>query len=352
MKKKFFFFLFFHIFLLAGCTKNYDQNSVMDYVQEQLSLSEFTVSQTYKEIKGEDGYTDRLWTVKDKEHNITFHVLDDYFWGMESVSNHLSDDYEASLFASLYQKLEQKDNLSFIKENKDSLFTVQLVCNYKNKEELTDCYDSVLSYKKQIDQFGYQLNIPYSVEYDFEFKNIGDYQIKTGDQSGSLKDIDENVYQEMIYNYYSTALTYQIEDSLLEMTPSDKDFVMNHEDTHRIFKRTNQGSLEFYDDVIGNENSYGISFGGLYKILKQENFPVVGNAWHYTVTVNSDIYEFSYDFNDLLYEDEDQNFYGYYYKKNGQKMKMNFYFYNCFKPKEINEMFGLNIEESTNKAIK
>lgn len=352
MKKGHLVLVLFVVFLLTGCAEDYNRSDIKNYVKENYSLSDFKVSRTYEEVEGEDGNIDRLWTVEDEEHNITFRVLDDYRFLGEAPwpSNDLFDDYEISLFTSLYQKSEKKDNIYFMTDDKESLVEGELLCYYKNKDELTDCYDSIMYYKNELRQSGYELSIRYTVKYDFEFRFIGDTQDESGDTSGFLDDFNENEYEDMIYNYYSTVLFYQLEDALSEMTPADKELVMNHENTHRIFKRNDQGSLEYYDDVIAG--SFEISFGGLYKILKQENFNVVGDASHYTVKVNSDVYEFSYDYNDLLYEEYDGDFYGYYYKKNGQKIKMNFHYENYLIAKEINEMFGLNIETSENKSIK
>lgn len=65
-----------------------------------------------------------------------------------------------------------------------------------------------------------------------------------------------------------------------------------------------------------------------------------GDRWHYSfVGENNTCYEISYDFDDYYFAEE--NKYGYYYLKNGEKVPMNFYFYKNFTAQEIERMTGL-----------
>ncbi len=83
-------FLLFVVVGITGCTKEYTADDIKSYAKETLSIRRVTVDKIPHEYKDEDGYTDILWTVKDKKNNITFHVLDNTFYGVESVTNMLS----------------------------------------------------------------------------------------------------------------------------------------------------------------------------------------------------------------------------------------------------------------------
>ena len=90
---------------ITGCTKEYTADDIKSYAKETLSIRRVTVDIIPHEYKDEDGYTDILWTVKDKKNNITFHVLDNTFYGVESVTNMLLDDYDDCVFAAYADKL-------------------------------------------------------------------------------------------------------------------------------------------------------------------------------------------------------------------------------------------------------
>ena len=73
------------------------------------------------------------------------------------------------------------------------------------------------------------------------------------------------------------------------------------------------------------ENLGGTAGAPILKIvLEKENFALSGSPCHYwVITKLGDKYEFSYDFNDALFEN---NQYGYYYIKNNTKIKIRLYF--------------------------
>lgn len=328
---------------IIGCTKNYDRNDIINYVNEELKIMDIQVSKTYKEIIDEEGYTDKIWTVLDKENNITFHVLDDFYYGMESVTNHLSNDYDESAFIELYNEMDVKQNIVYNYKSNNLFNEVNLICNYNNKKELNECYTSLLYYKNYIESKNFDLAISYTLEYDFSLKIIGEYESNLGTTAGQLNNLDQNVLNEAMYDYLSTALMLQIDSGLNEITEENMKQILENDETHLIFIKKDGAIEQQYDDIIAHPHAYGISFGTLYKILKKEGFNPDGNSWHYTVVnKNGDKFEFSYDFNDYVYEN---GMAGYYYKKNDEKISMGAYFYNCFKDTQINEMFGINIED-------
>ena len=82
--------------ILSACTKDYKEEDVIKYIREELGLSSYSVISGPEEVEGEDGYTDRIWTVSTKDFDLgeelVFHVCDDRYWGLEWVTNRMTDD--------------------------------------------------------------------------------------------------------------------------------------------------------------------------------------------------------------------------------------------------------------------
>ena len=70
--------------ITTGCVTEYDRDDIAEYVRG-LGV-DGVVSDSYTVVEDEKGYDDRYWTVT-LDNGLTFHVIDDYGWGMESVSN-------------------------------------------------------------------------------------------------------------------------------------------------------------------------------------------------------------------------------------------------------------------------
>lgn len=65
-------FLLFIVVGITGCTKEYTADDIKSYAKETLSIRRVTVDIIPHEYKDEDGYTDILWTVKDKKTTLHF----------------------------------------------------------------------------------------------------------------------------------------------------------------------------------------------------------------------------------------------------------------------------------------
>ena len=81
---------------LCGCTKKYTDDDVNDFIREKLNIADFEILSGPEDVKGEDGYTDQMWTVSTDvfglDEALVFHVYNDYFYGMEWVQNNLESD--------------------------------------------------------------------------------------------------------------------------------------------------------------------------------------------------------------------------------------------------------------------
>lgn len=185
MKKRYLYtFILLLIFLITGCTKNNTRKDIIKYVKKELNLSDISVSKTYKESIDKDGNTDKIWTVTDKTNNIKFHVLDDYYYSNENILNHLLNDYDESIFIVLYDNMDIKQNIIYDYESNEKYNKINLICNYSNKDELDDCYNSLLSYKKYIESQNFNLAIQYLLI------KIDEYEYPMETKAGTLNNLE------------------------------------------------------------------------------------------------------------------------------------------------------------------
>ena len=181
-------FLLFIVVGITGCTTEYTADDIKSYAKETLSIRRVTVDKTPHEYKDEDGYTDILWTVKDKKNNIIFHVLDNTFYGVESVANMLLDDYDDSVFAAYADKLPT-DILSYeiTESDQTHLTNAEIVAEYTNETELNACLSALQDVYTFYEEKGFDdLFIRYTLRYQPP-ENSMDTEGK--DYSGILSDV-------------------------------------------------------------------------------------------------------------------------------------------------------------------
>lgn len=98
-------FLLFIVVGITGCTKEYTADDIKSYAKETLSIRRVTVDIIPHEYKDEDGYTDILWTVKDKKNSITFHVLDNtpvFFPIFQLYLNSNNESLKSAVYTALF----------------------------------------------------------------------------------------------------------------------------------------------------------------------------------------------------------------------------------------------------------
>ena len=180
---------------ITGCTKEYTADDIKAYARDTLSIRRVSVNQTPQEYKDEDGYTDILWTVKDKKNNITFHVLDNTFYGVESVANMLLDDYDDSVFAAYADKLPSNILSYEITQNTENdqthLTNAEIVADYTNQTELRACLSALQDVYTFYEEKGFDdLTIGYTLYYQQPENNMDTEPDTEGkDYSGVLSDV-------------------------------------------------------------------------------------------------------------------------------------------------------------------
>lgn len=335
--------------LLTGCIEEYDKGDIKDYVVDQLGITAFSVSKDTLTYVDEDDYEDTIWTVTVNKTGLTFHVIDDHSWGLEWATNYLKNDYHAAVFNFIQDDLPDLQYLdTHLNIEDDSTYTSTLSGSFTNKEELKACYDELVMLKTVFTDLGYDgLSIGYTLEYNHPLRTtIPTYTESSGDSNGHT-DYDFT-YEEMRNRMIQTALDYRY-DCISTFTEQElNEALTDYDDPVGVYTGTETESenydvsdVRYYEDIIANKYSYGISFGSLYEILLREGFDVKGDAWHYSFTgLNDIVYEISYDF---LVDDYEDNKLGYYYLANQEQVLMNACFYNHFWPFKIEEMTGLKL---------
>ena len=160
----------------------------------------------------------------------------------------------------------------------------------------------------------------------------------------------EEVYEEAVNKCLLTSIIYRFEDKLSEFTEEEiKEAVESCKYRVAVSKDgTEDGEFVFYEDLCGRMYTSAVTFGTLYEILVREGAEVTGDSWHYSFTgADGSVYEVSYDFCDYVFVDKvspytERN--GYYYIKDGEKVPMDYYYYNYFSEKDVFEMTGILID--------
>lgn len=303
---------------LFGCTTKYERSDIEEYVKG-IGLTNFKVSKNRTEMEGEDGYTDYLWEVIDKDSGITFHVLDDYYYGGEALTNFLWDDYDASIFLNYIDGYEN-NILTIHSSTSEGTSSAWIECTYHNLKELEECYNALIDIQAYYVDLGYsELMTSYYVEYDHSLRYaIEINEEDSGDSHGYLSYFTNEELDHLKENYLLCIIDYRFPEALAEFSEDEiKEFIATNDELVHV-SIEHQGVSTTYDDLSASKWFYGISYGTFYEILLREGYPVEGTYDHYTfVGTDGHTYEISYSFNDLDGENS-----GYYILMDGEKKEL------------------------------
>ena len=343
------------ILCMAGCTTKSEKGEIETYIKEELGISDFKVSDKYQEIVDEDEYTDKVWTVTVPKTGMEFHVIYDVHWSLISTGSSLNTDYDEAVFSFIQDELPKFQYLHFNSDtDTNGIYNGEITGSFQNARELKKCYNELKTLKSSFTDLGYSdLSVYYKLEYEHPLRNITKYVENSGDSWGRTD--DDLSYEKMLNEYIITSLDYRytVIDSFTD--EQIKNALADNRNPVGIYRGDKENredfekeKIEYYDAIIASPNGYGISFGSLYEILKQEDFEVTGDYWHYRfIGTNGVTYEISYDFNDYPYGGKDGETYtGYYFLKAGEITLMDAYGYNHFNVYEIEEMTGLRLVDS------
>lgn len=336
---------------LPGCVTDYGRGDIAGRAADILGGEQAYVSRTYEEFEGEDGYTDRVWTVVVPETGLEFHIVDDRHWGMETLTNSLRDDYVASVLALVERDLPELARLRLEFGADGALFVARVAGSFRDAVELAECRDELVALSDRLAELGYEgLSARYVLEYEHPLRNATSHAIDDGDSRGWTDEIGP--LEDMLSTYVACVVDLRYEN-VLETLPEGLVSAVVSSSPNRVGvyggEQTDQHLYEtelirYYDDLLASRFCYGISFGTLYEVLLREGFSPEGDAWHYRfVGADGSAYEVSYDFRDHPYETDGGIEPGYYYLRDGEPQEMGYYFYNHFTPREIEGLTGLRL---------
>lgn len=336
---------------LPGCVTEYDRDAIAEEAASILGGGRVLISQTYEEHEGEDGYTDRMWTVVVPETGLTFHIVDDRYWGMESVTNTLRDDYVASALALVEDDLPEFEHLRIEFDRDETLSVARVVGGFADAEELALCREELVELAARLADLGYEgLPARYVLEYEHPLRNVTSYADDDGDSRGGIDEIAP--YEEMLERYVACAVELRYEDVLAVLPEGLVESVVSASPVRVGVYEGGQSDpslyepelIRYYDDLLASASYYGISFGTLYEVLLREGLSPEGDPWHYRfVGADGSVFEVSYDFCDHPYETDGGVEPGYYYLRDGEPQEMGAFFYNHFTPREIEGLTGLRL---------
>lgn len=342
---------------LCACTTEYERDDIAQLIKNDMGISDFILSEDYRAVEGEDGYTDKIWSVSIPDSGVEFHIIDDFYWGMEAVTNTLYNDYPRAVLFHVKDKLPKTDYLTIRSEtDRYGIFQGSIIGQFENPEELGRCYTELEKMKNSFCEMGYSdLRLWYELQYIHPLRYVTSYQDQSGDSRGYIT--DEFNFQDMENKLIITALDYRFEiisrftdrqiDAALKGYHAPVGIYRGRRKEESEYQRQD---IEYYHNIIASPYSYGISFGSLYEILKLEGFDVRGSRDHYSFTgSDGSVYEISYDFCDGVFETNGETKNGFYYLKDGSQVLMDAYFYTHFTTRQIQRMTGLSlVDEAIN----
>ena len=317
----------FFVFV-TGCLRNYFQNEkeykdeIKEYIEEKIGLKKYKLSDNYETVKGEDTYTDKIWTVED-ENGIKFHVIDDFYWANVSLSNRLENDYDKTVFLKYYEELDKKDS---IKLEDVTEYTSMLVCSYSNKNELVDCFDSLRTYYDFYYDKGFNLDITCKMLVNSDYNSSSQFM----SSYGKLSNLDEEFFNKSLLNFYTYSVFHQDSKVISEMTDEELNKVINSPDVQKIIGTK----------YIGANNS--ISFETLYLLLKEKKYRVSGDKTNFTVYDKSGN---KYQFSTKFYNTVASDYKNFYYLKNNEQVRCSDYIIT----NTVYDLFALSITLENNK---
>ena len=324
------------ILITTGCVTNYKRSDIAKYVRNEIGIRNFSVSRTYQVFEDEDGYDDRYWTVYDKNNDLEFYVIDDYFYQSEMTSNHLETDYYDRYYVKYADKINKLSNVTYEKiEGYEHELAINLQCTYINKKELKDCYDTISNINYV---FGGKANFPVYIKY-IDSKNMN--RTYFADYTCGLSSID-TYKDDLYYNYFYAGYILDDSNILSDMSTYEySNLLTNKNNVPLVEKDSNESIVKEYNNMFCSTSCL-ISYNTLYDVLKDEGYNVIGDNHNYKVYYKNDVYEFSDSFEEYSFT---KNGYAYYYKKNGIKVDAAYShsWERVLLPRDVNEMFGLQL---------
>ena len=280
--------------ILSACTKDYKEEDVIKYIREEMGLSSYSVISGPEEVEGEDGYTDRIWTVSTKDFDLgeelVFHVCDDRYWGLEWVTNRMTDDLLYQKQKVIMESFSVPDCFS-LKEIPDSSGRpswIMVVCGFDRRADFEKGVGFVRNYRDYAAKYPTINDTEFTLSFQVndtgaapDWKLIGQsysfyFNAETKDEEvrEKLRNVSDN--------YLMDCIECGNLDRMDEYNTAERSAVIEADSYNTEIRRLGEETAAY--PGYAYDYYYGIPYGSLYRILLEEGYEVRGDWTNYEFT--------------------------------------------------------------------
>ena len=280
--------------ILSACTKDYKEEDVIKYIREELGLSSYSVISGPEEVEGEDGYTDRIWTVSTKDFDLgeelVFHVCDDRYWGLEWVTNRMTDDLEYQKQSVLMESFSVPDGFT-LQEKPDSSGRpgwIMVVCGFDRRADFEKGMEFVKIYRDYAKAYPTINDTEFTL--DFQVNDTGaapdrkligrsySFQFSAGTKDEEVREKLRDISD----NYLMDCIECGNLDRMDEYNTAERSAVIKADPYNTEIRRLGEETAAY--PGYAYDYYYGIPYGTLYRILLEEGYEVSGDWTNFEFT--------------------------------------------------------------------
>ena len=287
MKKWILFITLAAAILAAGCTKDYKDDDIKKYISEEMKLSSFSVIEGPVDFKGEDGYTDRIWTVSTDDfqlgEELVFHVCDDHYWSLEWVANLLTNDLTFQKERVLLDKFVLPDGFR-VEEVTDSggqPYMHYIVCGFDGRADFEKGIDLIRAFREHakdyptISDTGLLLSFRTGDKGLAHERQISGYQY-TLSSDAALTDAEAyEKLQKASDEYLMDCIECGLLDRMSEYSDEERSRVIREDDYSTEIRRIGEETAAYPGYAYARY--YSVPCGTLYHILEEEGYGLTGD---------------------------------------------------------------------------
>ena len=280
--------------VLSACTKDYKDEDVAEYIREEMGLSSYSVISGPEEVEGEDGYTDRIWTVSTSdfglEEELVFHVCDDRRWGFEWVTNSLTDDLQYQKQKVLMESFSLPDGFSLeeVPDPSGRPSWVMVVCGFDHRADFGKAVEFIRDYRDHAEAYPTINDTEFTLS--FQVNDTGkapDWKLikRSYSLQFSAETVDEEVWEKIQIasdKYLMDCIECGNLDRMDEYSTTERSAVIEADPSNTEIRRRGEEAAAY--PGYAYDFYYGIPYGTLYRILMEEGYDVNGDWTNYEFT--------------------------------------------------------------------
>lgn len=328
---------------MSGCRmSHFDRSEIVEWAKENFDRP--VVSRQHTERPNEEGYTDLVWEAYLKKYpELKFEIVSHKYYAGESINFSIESTCR-SVFGEYYFEQYCSENVGdFAPSEEQSLYgRYRVTAMFDDRNGMESLMAQAAEINAAMEELGAYDCLDFEASYNDPLSPPDGTDVAERFTAESIEENRDKLTVELALN----AADHRVD--LDQFTAAELESIIAAEGRPFVIIRSD-GSEVSYPDLILSRFGYGMSFGTLYEVLLREGFEPEGTpeAFSFTGTDGS-IYEFSYRFSDQPYEVDftDSGYIdGYYYLVDGERVSMQYYFYNHFRSPLLEEMTGMNFRE-------